>query len=132
MRSAHRKRLLVRLFVAVIFAIASQGSVFAQQRRDGLPHSMKGYELYSWRAGGRWNFSLVVGTNRQKTFGEIASSRSRIEGISALKRKLDMLPKGEDLFWSTRRMPKTSLPPKTIIDEIIAYARARQLNLRVS
>jgi len=133
MRSARRKLLLAKLFIVALFAIGGGESVFAQQRGNGLPHSMKGYEVYSWQARGQWYFSLVVGTNRQKTYPEISSPRSRLKGLAALKTKLDLLPKGEDLFWSTRRMPKiTALPPKTIVDEIIAYCRAREVNLRVN
>jgi hypothetical protein len=132
MSSTRHKHLLAKLFVVAVLAIGGCGSVFAQQSGNGLQrHSMKGYELYSWQARGQWYFSLVVGTNRQKTFQEIASPRWRIEGVAALKQKLDLVPKGEDLFWSARRMPKTKLPPRTIVDEILSYCRARGLNLRV-
>jgi hypothetical protein len=131
MSSSLRRRPLAKSFIVTVLAIGGCGNVLAQQRGNGLPHSMKGYELYSWQARGQWYFSLVVGTNRQKTFAEIAAPRSRIKGLAELKRKLDLLPKGEDLIWSARRMPKTKLPPKTIVDEIIAYCRDRGLNLRV-
>jgi len=33
-----------------------------------LPRSVKGYELYSWRSGGTWQFTLITGTNRLKTY----------------------------------------------------------------
>ena len=33
--------------------------------------SMKGYELYSWQEGNTWKFSLLVGTNREKSLDEI-------------------------------------------------------------
>jgi len=32
---------------------------------------MKGYELYSWQNGSNWNFTLITGTNRTKSFDEI-------------------------------------------------------------
>jgi hypothetical protein len=131
MRSVRSKRLFAKLFIVAVIVIGGYANLFAQQRGNGLPHSMKGYELYSWQARGQWYFSLVVGTNRQKTFQEIASPRWRIHGLAALKQKLDLVPKGEDLFWSARRMPKTKLPPKHVVDEIIAYCRERGLNLRV-
>jgi hypothetical protein len=131
MRSVQSKRLLAKLFIVAVIVIGASVSLSAQQGGNGLPHSMKGYELYSWQAREQWYFSLVVGTNRQKTFQEIAAPRSRIKGLAALKRKLDLVPKGEDLIWSARRMPKTKLPRKTIVDEIIAYCRERGLNLRV-
>jgi len=40
---------------------------------DELPHSMKGYELYSWLEDGQWHFTLITGTNRNKTVEEIGS-----------------------------------------------------------
>jgi hypothetical protein len=131
MRRAPRRRLLAKLFIVAVIVIGGSVSLSAQQGVNGLPHSMKGYEVYSWQARGQWYFSLVVGTNRQKSFQEIAAPRSRLRGLAALKRKLDLVPKGEDLIWSARRMPKTKLPPKPIVDDITDYCRDRGLNLRV-
>jgi hypothetical protein len=39
---------------------------------------MKGYELYSWQQDGQWVFSLLVGTNREKTLDEIQSPQARL------------------------------------------------------
>ncbi|MFC1940340.1 hypothetical protein ACFLXO_06645 [Chloroflexota bacterium] len=38
---------------------------------DKLPHSFKGYELYSWEEDNQWHFTLITGTNRTKTMEEI-------------------------------------------------------------
>ena len=43
-----------------------------------LPHSMKGYELYSWSEDGKWRFTLITGTNRNKTLEEIVSEQDFI------------------------------------------------------
>lgn len=48
---------------------------------DALPHSMKGYELYSWEKDGQWHFTLITGTNRTKTIEEIASKENFISEI---------------------------------------------------
>jgi hypothetical protein len=105
---------------------------FAQTSKNILPHSMKGYELYSWQSHAQWYFSLVVGTNRQKSYQEIVSPGVRIKGAASLKRKLDLLPDGEELSWSKHRISKMTVPPKSLVDEIIDHCRKRGLNLRVS
>ena len=46
-----------------------------------LPHSMKGYELYSWADDGQWHFTLITGTNRTKTMEEITSKEHLISEI---------------------------------------------------
>jgi hypothetical protein len=38
-----------------------------------LPASLKGYELYAWDEGGTVAFTLITGTNRQKTVAEITT-----------------------------------------------------------
>jgi hypothetical protein len=43
-----------------------------------LPHSMKGYELYSWSQDGEWHFTLITGTNRNKTLEEIISPSNTV------------------------------------------------------
>jgi len=57
---------------------------------------MKGYELYSWRVRGVWNFALLVGTNRLKSRQEVRASKACVRGVEALKRKLDLLAEGEE------------------------------------
>jgi hypothetical protein len=130
-KSTRQRHSLAILFLAAFVVVGGCGAVAAQQRDDGRGHSMKGYELYSWKARGDWYFSLVVGTNRQKSFQEISSPRVRINGVAALKTKLDRLPRGEELFWSLHRMPKTTFPPRHIVNEIIGYCRGRHLQLSV-
>ncbi|MFC1948141.1 hypothetical protein ACFLXY_09510 [Chloroflexota bacterium] len=74
---------------------------------DELPHSMKGYELYSWRDGEEWQFKLLTGTNRTKTLQEIVSNADeiselvdiRVTGVDALLTLLHKLPDGESVFW---------------------------------
>ncbi|MDY7040138.1 MAG: hypothetical protein SVX38_04675 [Chloroflexota bacterium] len=96
-----------------------------------LPGSMKGYELYSWQTQGDWYFALVVGTNRIKTHDEISSPEVRLRGIEELKRELDRLSSGEQVFWSAQRVTNTTLPPAEIISEVRAYCRQRGIQLEI-
>ena len=127
-----QKVLLTTMFLAMLLSLAAAQSCLAQTSNNARPHSMKGYELYSWQSGGQWYFSLLVGTNRQKTYQEIVSPNVRIKGTAPLKIKLDLLPAGEELAWSKHRIPKMTMPPKSIVDEIADHCRKRRLNLRVS
>jgi hypothetical protein len=131
MRFGGNQKSLIALSLVILLLLTSPDLGFAQSASGGFSRSMKGYELYSWQTRGQWYFSLVIGTNRQKTYGEITSTRARVKGIEGLKRKLDLLPRGEEIFWSTHLMRRMKLPPKDIIKEVVDYCREKGLILRV-
>jgi hypothetical protein len=105
-----------------------------------LPRSMKGYELYSWFEGGQWHFTLVTGTNRNKTVEEITAAgdlvsasgwvRIHVIGAEAIKPVLCRLQQGEEIFWlAGPRAGETPpgktafmLPPEETIDAIKKHA----------
>jgi hypothetical protein len=74
-----------------------------------LPRSMKGYELYSWSVDTQWHFTLITGTNRNKTQEEIISNedfiseagwvRIHVIGVDAIKTVLSKLPQNEHVLW---------------------------------
>ena len=43
-----------------------------------LPQSMKGYELYSWQQDNQWNYTLITGTDRDKTTQEIITANNTV------------------------------------------------------
>jgi hypothetical protein len=107
---------------------------------DKLPHSMKGYELYSWQENDIWHFTLITGTNRNKTLEEIISKVNIISedgqvhvhvvGVEAIKSVLSKLPQNEEIFWLARlrseQTPQGSvnitLPSVPAIDTIKEHA----------
>jgi hypothetical protein len=105
---------------------------------DELPHSMKGYELYSWLEEGQWHFTLITGTNRIKTIEEVTSKedsicetgwvRIQVVGADAIKDVLSRLPEGESVFWCDELHIGQStdtdlqLPSEEIADAIQEYA----------
>jgi hypothetical protein len=95
------------------------------------PHSMKGYELYSWQEQGEWTFALVVGTNRIKTYDEISAPEARVRGLHGIRAELDLLPRGEQVFWTAGRVPNTVLPPDRLLDGLTAHCTQRGLQLVV-
>jgi hypothetical protein len=116
---------------------------------DKLPHSMKGYELYSWPEDSQWHFTLITGTNRNKTLEEITFNVNTISedgwvqihvvGVDAIKTVLSRLPQNEEILWLARlRSEQTpqddvniTLPTGPIIDTIKEYAEGCGLDFMV-
>ncbi len=112
-----------------------------------LPHSMKGYELYSWHAGDGWRFTLITGTNRTKAYDEITAEgdnvtaegwvKITVTGGDALKAVLARLPRGEFVAWVPAGWrihveggaESLGQPDQATVGEIQAYAR--QLGLEM-
>lgn len=91
--------------------------------------SMKGWELYSWSVDGVWSYSLLVGTNRNKTLDEVQDPITRLADVAALKKQLARLAKGELVFWVMRDIAGLSLPPEEVIYDIRAFCAQQELEL---
>jgi hypothetical protein len=116
---------------------------------DELPHSMKGYELYSWPEDSQWHFTLITGTNRNKTLEEIISNvniisedgwvQIHVVGVEAIETVISRLPQNEYIFWLARlRSEQTpqggvniTLPPGPTIDAIKEHAEQCGLNFLI-
>jgi hypothetical protein len=118
-----------------------------------LPRSMKGYELYSWvdAEGRAWTYVLVTGTNRTKTWEELAAGGSVIEmgdegwvritvaGTEALKAVLARLPEREVVTWIGPADPRATpalaahigFPDAAVVREIATYARRAGIELGI-
>jgi hypothetical protein len=114
-----------------------------------LPHSMKGYELYSWRVNNQWHFTLTTGTNRYKTLEEIVSTTNIISqdgwvhihvvGVDEINKVISRLPRSEDILWfsklslePTQQQKYTiTLPETSIIDIIKLHSEHCGLYLHV-
>jgi hypothetical protein len=109
------------LVVAAATACQPAGGGAAAMPTTALPTStlaMKGYELYSWQVTGEWHFSLVLGSNRLKTYEEVTADTVAVRGIDAIQARLERLPRGEQVFWVKQDVPGMSLPPDEIIEQI--------------
>jgi hypothetical protein len=111
---------------------------------------MKGYELYSWRSGQAWRFTLTTGTNRLKTLAEVTSPESTvtsggfkvtIEGVPELKAALDRLPPGAQVsWWGKRDLPSDSpiprawlrFPPRSLVRDVQSHCSERGIELTVA
>ncbi len=112
-----------------------------------LPKSMKGYELYSWPEDGQWRFTLITGTNRNKTPQEIVSTEDfiseagwqniHVTGVTEIKQVLGRLPSSEWITWCggmrlTQPDDNIKLPPDDIVKEVKDYAIQCGLEFNVS
>lgn len=134
---------------AEITATASQamGTLDPALLPTPLPHSIKGYELYSWQTGEDWNFTLITGTNRIKTFEEIIASGNTVNedgfikvsvgGVDELKKLLKLLPTGESILWGGMDLGSEvpigtiylTLPPQSMINEVTRFCASLGLDL---
>ena len=103
------------VFTVLVGALLS-GCGTASEPPTPFPESMKGYELYSWQDGDQWNFSLLVGTNREKTLEEIKAADATLRGVDALTTALEQMPAGQYITWSSRET--LSFPPDNIIEQV--------------
>jgi len=115
---------------------------------DELPRSLKGYEIYSWLEDNQWHFTLITGTNRNKTLEEIISYanvvsendwvRLQVIGTDAFENIIGKLPEHEFVFWLSGMRDDTQeididiqLPPAQIVDAIKKYADQSSLDFQV-
>ncbi len=116
-------------------ATASQGTVegaaAVAKTETAAAAAVTGYDLYSWQAGGAWNFALLPGANRLRSFDEITQAEMRMQGVGSLKSKLRKLPQGEKVSWSAR-VVNTEMPGREIVDDVSRYCAQIGIDLSVS
>lgn len=142
--------LLITLVISVMAACNNGTNAPSEAMRVRLPHSMKGYELYSWQEKDQWHFTLITGTNRIKTLEEITSggdnvtqgewAKMHVLGVDELKTVLGRLPKNEEILWMNdlwsgqagKDGDKIILPPGQIIDVVKERCGQCGLDLHVN
>jgi hypothetical protein len=136
------------IIIGIVFVLGVLVSSIGPTSIEKLPHSLKGYELYSWSEDNQWHFTLITGTNRLKTIDEITSEgdltsetgwvKIQVVGTDAIKNVLSRLPEGESVFWCDElhigQSTETDLqlPPEQIADAIERYAKQCGLDFVVA
>jgi hypothetical protein len=118
------------LFAVLIGTLFSGCGTPSQPAPTRLGESMKGYELYSWQEGSQWTFSLLVGTNREKTLEEIKSAEILLSGVVELKSVLETIPSGQYITWSLRET--LSFPPDDLLKQIEQTCEDQGLILNIA
>ncbi len=117
-------------FCAFFFAVLLAACAPAHPSTPDLSQgSMKGYELYSWQQGGQWYFSVLTGTNREKTLTEIQAPEARLKGVEALAPVLKKIPAGQYVTWSIRS--GLAFPPDAAISQVENICKDQGLQLSI-
>lgn len=124
------KTLRCCLVLILLGLVLSACGAAPQENATPLPESMKGYELYSWQEDGQWAFSLLAGTNRQKTLDEIRSADTSLTDVEALIAMLENVPSGQFVTWSSGE--SLSFPPENVIQKIEKVCQERGLVLNIA
>ena len=132
---------------AVPTEITPLPEVDLSQFPNPLPKSMKGYELMSWQIGLDWNFTLVTGTNREKSFEELMQPDSQVTddgfvkitvpGVDQIEKVLAMLPSGSEVYWGgmdlAGQVPDGTVyftyPSQEVMDEIAGFCQQNNIKL---
>jgi 1-deoxy-D-xylulose 5-phosphate reductoisomerase len=124
------KTIQTLVFVILLGSLLAGCGTVAQPSATPFAESMKGYELYSWQEDGQWKFSVLVGTNREKTLDEIKSTDIVLSGVDALTSTLEKIPAGQYIIWSSRET--LSLPPEDIRSQVEQVCKDRGLILNIA
>lgn len=101
---------------------AAQVTTSASQRAQ--QPAFKGMELYSWQADtGEWQYSILFGTNRNKTDEEVMVSPLSLDEVKVAISKLAV---GEWLTWEGFMPP----PLEDIMEELRQCVSLYQVNLQ--
>ncbi len=90
---------------------------------------MKGVELYSWKDGRVWTFSLLVGTNRNKSKPEIMAKSFIVTGLEQLKARLATLAVGEYISWSNPKEKPFAVPSAEVVADLVRFCKGQQITL---
>lgn len=121
-------RLLISLILLTLFLNACQ-KANPLIIEPGV-ESMKGYELYSWEKNGEWYFSILIGTNREKTLEEIQSPDAVLQGMDELKAALESIPAGQYVTWSAPE--PLAFPPEDLIQQVQKICKEQGLELGIA
>ena len=118
------------LFAMLLGALLSGCATPVQPAVRPAAEIMKGFELYSWQEGGQWKFSLLVGTNREKTLDEIKSPETVLPNVDALKPALEAISSGQYITWSSK--DTLAFPPDHIITQVEQICKDQGLILNIA
>jgi hypothetical protein len=122
-------KLLFCLATTALTTAVLCGVCRADDKREEKPR-FKGVELYSWRdKGGDWEFVLLNGTNRLKTEEEVKSAKTKVKGADELKKALDRLAVGEQVFWM-HPIRGFEYPARELREEIEKAAKEANVDLK--
>jgi hypothetical protein len=92
--------------------------------------SIKGYELFSWKVGNHWYYSLLPATNRSKSYAEITAPAVVRRDAAGLKAELEKLSRGETVRWLSTAPSGAGKSPTGQMLNVKHPSRARIKNIK--
>src|SRR5262245_1255709 len=81
------------------------------------------YDLYSWKDGHEWNYSLIPADKSHMVDAEIKQANPA-QGTSKMKAKLLDMREGDKITWQQRSEGGFVIPPNPVVEEIQDYANS--------
>jgi hypothetical protein len=111
--------------------------------KGAIPESMKGYEIYSWQEADTWKYTVITGTNRNKTYDEVTTKKNvltenfvklTVGSVATLKVVLGRMSSGTHIIWVSDplRVEGFNLPPAVVLDEIESHCKSLNLDVYVN
>jgi hypothetical protein len=130
----------IRVWMIVVLTSLGVSFVMADSTFIGIPSPaagqsrlekplFKGVELYSWHDGQIWKFSLLIGTNRNKTKPEIMAKSVAVTGLKPLKARLGTLAIGENVVWSNPSGKPFAYPSADVIADLVRFCKGQHITL---
>ena len=96
--------------------------------------AFKGVELYSWKTtSGSFRYSLLWGTNRNKSEKEIRWPGCQLHDVPAVKAALSHFAKGEWITWlGSGSESDLAYPEREVIDDIKGHCKDLGISLNVA
>ena len=104
---------------------ATKNSPDSTDKKTAPKKSMKGFDLYAWKKGGNLFFTLLPGTNREKTSEEIYDIKNAVEGMPAMENKINEIDSGEYIFLKSISIDTSDLNP------LIEYMKRKNLKVTI-
>jgi hypothetical protein len=102
--------------------------------KPGSLEGFKSFEIYSWSIGGKWHYSMLPGTDRNKVAAEVTEAGITLTNLNKLESALGKLAPNTDVFWYNTVADKTgankfSYPHQAVVNAVKKYAAGRQIRL---
>ncbi len=128
------RQIVVRRSLTALLALVFLALPVAASGGSGKLRMLKGWELYSWKAGEEWRFSLLWGTNRNKFCGEARNEAAALT-LEQLEAKLEELEEGEYVTWLPGLRQgncELAYPPQDVMEQVRRFCLRLGLHLGAS
>ena len=129
-----RRRIIACVLILLFFAIPHS---------HASQESTKGYELFSWKSGNHWYYSLLPATSGVRSYEEITAAAVVRRDSAGVKAELEKLSRGDTVVWrssaprgatksATGKQLNVTLPSRARIKNIKSICDKLGIKLQLS